>query len=99
MRTKTILIIIFTVLITIFLMMNTDAVEFDFIFGKAEVSKLLAVGVCTFAGFILGYLAGRPKTVVTTYDDKFNDHTDHADQKPEEDRKDTLSAEDREYIS
>ncbi|WP_158795931.1 LapA family protein [Pedobacter sp. L105] len=97
MRTKTILIIIFTILITIFLMMNTDAVEFDFIVAKAQVSKLVAVGVCTFIGFILGYLAGRPKTVVTTYDDRLEEN--HQEGKPEDLPKDSLSAEDREYIS
>lgn len=96
MRPKIILIIIFTILITIFLMMNTDAVEFNFIFGKAEVSKLAAVGVCTFIGFILGYLAGRPKTVVSTYDDKFEEHNDR---KTETEHPDGLSEEDREYIS
>jgi putative membrane protein len=98
MRAKTIFIIIFTVLITIFLMMNTDKVRFDYIFGEGEISKLIVVGICTFIGFILGYWAGRPKTVVKTYDDKFDEH--HTETK----RADTtpingLSEEDREYIS
>lgn len=93
MRAKTIFIIIFTILITVFLMINTDAVEFDFIFGKGQISKLVVVGVCTFIGFILGYVAGRPRTVISTYDDKFPDH-DH-NSAP----KDGLSEEDREYIS
>lgn len=93
MRAKTIFIILFTVLITVFLMMNTDAVEFNFIFLKKEVSKLLVVGVFTFIGFILGYWAGRPKTVISSYDDKFD--ADHQPEKP----KDSLSEEDREYIS
>ena len=53
MRTKTIFIIIFTVLITVFLMINTDKVKFDFIFGEADVSKLLVIGVCTFFGVII----------------------------------------------
>jgi uncharacterized integral membrane protein len=92
MKTKTIFIIAFTAIITIFLMINTDAVEFNFIFVKKEISKLLVVGVCTFVGFILGYWAGRPKTTVSTYDRvdtpiKSGDH------------KNTLSDEDREYIS
>jgi putative membrane protein len=99
MRTKTILIIIFTVIITVFLMMNTDAVEFDYLFGKGQISKLLVVGVCTFIGFILGYWAGRPKTVITTYDDKFDDHGNRSEHKPLDLPKDGLSEEDREYIS
>ena len=93
MRTRTIFIIVFTVLITIFLMINTSAVEFDFIFVKRDISKLLVIGVCTFIGFVLGYWAGRPKTVISTYDDRF-DHENKLEQP-----KDGLSEEDREYIS
>lgn len=94
---KTILIVIFTILITVFLMMNTDAVEFNFIVTKGQISKLAVVGVCTFIGFILGYWAGRPRTVVSTYDDKF----DHGQNTPaaSSEHKDGLSEEDREYIS
>lgn len=91
MSTKTIFIIVFTVIITIFLMMNTDAVEFNFIFGTADISKLVVVGVCTFIGFILGYWAGRPKTTVSSYDDTINQTPNNTDSK--------LSDEDRNYIS
>lgn len=91
MRTKTIFIIIFTALITIFLMINTDAVEFDLIFVKKEVSKLLVVGVCTFVGFVLGYWVGRPKTVISTYDKDPEEQSNAG--------KSNLSDEDREYIS
>ena len=93
MRTKTIFIILFTVLITVFLMINTDAVEFNFIFAKGEVSKLLIIGICTFIGFILGYWVGRPKTVISTYDDKFEN------EKAPIETKGALSDEDRDYIS
>lgn len=99
MRPKTILIIIFTVLITIFLMVNTDKVKFDYIIGEGEISKLVVVGVCTFVGFILGYWAGRPKTVISSYDNKFDDHNpEHRPVEIQKD-KDGLSEEDREYIS
>lgn len=94
MRTKTIIIIVFTILITVFLMMNTDAVEFDFIVTKGQISKLVVVGVCTFIGFILGFAAAKPRTVVSTYDD----HTSDQD-KLHSEPKDGLSEEDREYIS
>jgi len=90
MRTKTIFIIIFTALITIFLMINTDAVEFNFIFLKKDISKLLVVGVCTFVGFVLGYWAGRPKTTVSSYDREIDGRNN--------DNKNNLSDEDREYI-
>lgn len=78
-------------------MMNTDAVEFNFIFGKGEISKLVVVGVCTFVGFILGYIAGRPKTVITSYDDRI-EHTGETTIAPLP-KTDGLSEEDREYIS
>ncbi|ACU03640.1 MULTISPECIES: DUF1049 domain-containing protein [Pedobacter] len=90
MRVKTVFIIIFTALITIFLMINTDAVEFNFIFLKKDISKLLVVGVCTFIGFVLGYWAGRPKTTVSTYDREIDEHST---------KKNNLSDEDRDYIS
>jgi putative membrane protein len=92
MSGKTIFIIAFTAIITIFLMMNTDAVEFNMIFVKTEISKLVVVGVCTIVGFILGYWAGRPKTTISTYD-KENP------QGNPEDQKNSLSEEDRDYIS
>ncbi|MBB2150746.1 LapA family protein [Pedobacter gandavensis] len=92
MRAKTIFIIVFTVLITVFLMINTDQVSFDFIFAKADVSKLLVIGVCTFIGFILGYMAGRPKVTISTYD------KEHPQEKPEDVKK-SISDEDRDYIN
>ncbi|MDR6783087.1 putative membrane protein [Pedobacter africanus] len=88
MRSKTVFIIIFTALITIFLMINTDAVEFNFIFVKKDISKLLVVGVCTFVGFILGFWAGRPKTTISSYDREIDQY----------DNKNKLSDEDRDYI-
>jgi uncharacterized integral membrane protein len=93
MRTKTIFIIVFTALLTIFLMINTDSVEFNFIFVKKDISKLVVVGVFTFIGFVLGYWTGKPKTVISTYDQKFDDP------KTSTDHKNNLSDEDRDYIS
>jgi putative membrane protein len=91
MRAKTIFIIIFTALITIFLMINSDAVEFNFIFLKKDISKLVVVGVCTFVGFILGYWAGRPRTTVSSYDREIDQQNNN--------NKSTLSDEDRDYIN
>ena len=90
MRAKTLFIIAFTALVTVFLVINTDAVEFNFIFTTAEVSKLVVIGVCTFIGFVLGYFVAKPRTTVTTYDDRFDS---------KDPNKDHLSEEDRNYIS
>ena len=92
MSAKTISIIAITAVIIIFLMLNTEVVEFNFIFGKADVSKLVIVGVCTFIGFIVGYWAAKPKTTVTSYDE------DGPQENPA-DRRNELSDEDRDYIS
>ena len=94
MSAKTITIIIITAFLTIFLMVNNDAVEFDFIIGQpVEVSKLIVIGICIVIGFILGYLAGRPRKTYSSYNDEIDDNID------EELPKSNLSDEDRDYIS
>lgn len=98
MRAKTLFIIIFTVLITVFLMINTDAVEFNFIFGTGQISKLVVIGVCSVIGFIVGYAVGKPRTVVTTYDRIPEREDDNGAIVPPA-KKDELSEEDRDYIS
>jgi putative membrane protein len=55
------------------------------------------VGVCTLVGFILGFLAGRPRTTVSTYDK--NGPQDYPEDRQKDDRpKNGLSDEDRDYI-
>jgi uncharacterized membrane protein YciS (DUF1049 family) len=56
MRLKTILIVIITVMVTIILMNNTDAVTF-WIFGDIQVPKLTILGVLFALGFIVGFMA------------------------------------------
>lgn len=92
MKSKTLFIIFLTAIITVFLMLNTDPVDFNFLFSEVPVSKLLVIGVCTLIGFILGYLAGRPKTVISSYDARFEETEAHHDG-------DHISKEDRDYIS
>lgn len=94
MKAKTIFIIILTALLTIFLMVNSDPVEFDFLIGQpVEVSKLIVIGICIIIGFILGYIAGRPRKTVSTYDTEI-EHNQINQPKNSE-----LSDEDRDYIS
>lgn len=93
MSGKTITIIILTVLLTIFLMVNNDAVEFNFIIGQpVEISKLIVIGICILIGFILGFIAGRPRKTYSSYNDEIENSYD-------EQQKNTLSDEDRDYIS
>ena len=94
MKTKTIIVIATTALLTIFLMVNREAVDFDFIIvDNVPISKLVVIGVCIVIGFILGFLVGRPKKTLTSYDTEI----EKGYTSPE--NKSSLSDEDREYIS
>ncbi len=93
MSTKTISIIILTALLTIFLMVNTEPVDFDFLVTTIPVSKLLVIGVCIIIGFIIGFVVGRPRKTLSSYDDEIERKNQPAGNKKE------LSDEDRDYIS
>lgn len=92
MSVKTISIIILTVLLTIFLMVNTEPVDFDFLVATIPVSKLLVIGICIIIGFIIGFVVGRPRKTVSSYDDEIEKHQPVSNKKE-------LSDEDRDYIS
>jgi len=73
---------------------NREAVDFNFLIGApVPVSKLLVIGICILIGFILGYIVGRPRKTVSSYD------TEIEKSYPTSDNKSTLSDEDRDYIS
>ncbi|WP_345101033.1 hypothetical protein [Mucilaginibacter panaciglaebae] len=86
------LIIIITVLLTVVLMQNTEPVRFTILFGTFYVSKLAALLTFGVVAFILGVLVGRPKKARSIAGSYPQD-------KDDDDDSDTLSDEDREYIS
>ena len=92
MSAKTIFIIILTVLLTIFLTVNTDPVDFDFLVATVPVSKLLVIGICVIIGFVIGYIVGRPKKTFSSYDHEIERNQPVSNKKE-------LSDEDRECIS
>ncbi|MDQ0638537.1 putative membrane protein [Pedobacter sp. W3I1] len=92
MSAKTISIIILTALLTIFLMVNTEPVDFDFLVTTLPVSKLLVIGICIIIGFIIGFVVGRPRKTVSSYDDEIERNQPVSNKKE-------LSDEDRDYIS
>jgi uncharacterized integral membrane protein len=97
MSFKTIFIIACTALLTIFLTVNNDAVEFNFLIGQPiKFSKLIVIGVCILIGFILGYLAGRPRK---TNDLNSNMGTNDSAANTTNLSGSSLSDEDRDYIS
>lgn len=94
MKPKIIFVIITTALLTAFLFLNNDKVLFDFIVvSDVYVSKLIVIGICILIGFILGFLVGRPRKTVSSYDPDI----EKADIEIE--NKGNLSDEDRDYIS
>jgi len=93
MSGKTIFIIILTALLTAFLFLNSDEVAFNFIVVDGVfVSKLLVIGICVIIGFIIGFIVGRPKKTISSYDNEIERNQPAANKKE-------LSDEDREYIS
>ncbi|RZK44157.1 MAG: LapA family protein [Pedobacter sp.] len=94
MKPKTIFVVIVTILLTVFLTVNSDAVEFDFVIGQpVSVSKLVVIGICVFIGFILGFIVGRPRKTVSSYDTEIEKGYSNSENKS------ALSDEDRDYIS
>jgi len=92
MRITTMLIIFISVLLTVVLMQNTDPVRFTILFADVRLSKLTAMATTAVVGFILGYMVGRPKRarqIAPNYREGEHDADDP----------DTLSDEDRRYIS
>lgn len=102
MRIKTIVILVITILITIIITQNSDTpVDLKVLFFTKRTSALIMMLFAVIAGFIVGYLAGRPKMRKLSSDS--NHGYDEADDRTHEglnkNTRDTLSDEDREYIS
>jgi hypothetical protein len=93
MRAKTIFVIIITFLITVILMQNTDEVKFTVLFWDLYLPKLVILTGVIVAGIILGLLIGsRPsKPAINNYPNENQNNTNTPF--------DTLSKEDRDYIS
>jgi uncharacterized integral membrane protein len=92
MRIKTMFIIFITVLLTVVIMQNTDRVRFSFLFADFMVSKLIVLLAVAIIGFLIGVLVGRPRR--TKYMPDPDVEVDGIKKNP-----DTLSNEDRDYIS
>ncbi|MBB5397647.1 hypothetical protein [Mucilaginibacter sp. AK015] len=92
MSIKNIFALVLVVLITIVIMQNTDEAWFTILFVKKSVSKLAVMTAIALAAFVLGVLVGRPKNK------KYN-ISEHYDELHAGEDKNTLSDEDRDYIS
>ena len=92
MRIKTMFIIFITVLLTVVIMQNTGRCSFNFLFAKFYVSKLVMLLAVAIVSFIMGVLVGRPGR--PKYIPGQDEETDELKKQT-----DTLSDEDRDYIS
>jgi uncharacterized membrane protein YciS (DUF1049 family) len=92
MSIKTIVIVVVTILLTAAFAQNTDKVPFAFLFANFYVSKLAMMATVAVVAFILGIMVGRPKKA------KFDIEGYHDNIHKKEDPN-TLSDEDRDYIS
>jgi hypothetical protein len=92
MRIKTMFIILVTVLITIVLVQNTGAVSFSFLWATFRISKLVMLTAVAAVAFILGVMFSRPNRIKRLG----GDYPDDIDEK---ENPNTLSDEDRDYIS
>lgn len=92
MRIKTMFIIFVTMLLTVVIMQNTKEVPFTFLFATFYVSKLVMLLMVAIVSFIVGVMVGRPSRPK---------YIQGREEDPEElkTKTDTLSQEDRDYIS
>jgi len=99
MSFKTTFAIIITIGLTILIIQNTEEATFTILFASVKLPKLVMLTAVSVSAFILGVLVSRPgpKKVRDHYDD-YNEDGDNENEGPRR-RPDTLSDEDREYIS
>jgi len=92
MRIKTIIVILVTAILTIVLVQNNEPVYFSFLWATFRISKLIMMTAVAVIAFILGVLVGRPNRVKKLGTDFTNNDIDKTNTN-------TLSDEDRDYIS
>lgn len=92
MRIKTMLIVVITILLTVVIMQNNEPVFFNVLFATYHISKLTMLLLAAAAGFVIGVLVGRPGR--PRY---IPGQVEDAD--PDKNKPNTLSDEDRDYIS
>jgi uncharacterized integral membrane protein len=101
MRIKTIFLIVITILLTIVIMQNSDPVYLKVLFFTTRTSKLWMMLWVALIGFVIGYLVGRPKTkkLGNDYGHGYDEGDDKTHEGLNKNRPNTLSDEDRDYIS
>lgn len=99
MSFKTTVAIIITIGLTILIMQNQEDAEFTILFTTVRLPKLVMLTAVSVSAFLLGILvsrSGKPKKLQRY--DEYNDDEEEDNDRPKR-RPDTLSDEDRDYIS
>ena len=63
MRIKSLIVLLFVILLTIVFTQNTDKVDFVFFWTSFKISKLVIMLGASVVAFIAGVLVGRPKRI------------------------------------
>ncbi len=92
--------LIITIGLTVLIMQNQEDAEFTILFASVKLPKLVMLTAVSVSAFLLGVLISRPaKTKLPEhYDEYDNEEVEENSGRPRR-RPDTLSDEDREYIS
>jgi uncharacterized integral membrane protein len=99
MSLKITLAIIITIGLTILIIQNTEEATFTILFASVKLPKLVMLTAVSVSAFILGVLvSGSNRKKVRDHYDDYDDEGDDENDQPRR-RPDTLSDEDREYIS
>lgn len=99
MSFKTSIAIIITIGLTILIMQNKEEAEFTILFTSVKLPKLVMLTAVSVSAFLLGILVSRAaKAKQPERYAEYNDEEEDDDNRPRR-RHDTLSDEDREYIS
>jgi uncharacterized integral membrane protein len=99
MSLKITLAIIITIGLTILIIQNTEEATFTILFASVKLPKLVMLTAVSVSAFILGVLvSGSSRKKVRDHYDDYDDEGEDENDQPRR-RPDTLSDEDREYIS
>ncbi|MDT3405035.1 hypothetical protein [Mucilaginibacter terrae] len=98
MSFKTIIALLLLIFITAVLLQNTDEAEFTILFIPMTVPKVAMLTSVSVSAFLLGVLVARPRRKARRDEDDDLDNDDYINDGDGR-RTDTLSDEDREYIS
>ncbi|MFD1255855.1 hypothetical protein ACFQ3S_03520 [Mucilaginibacter terrae] len=99
MSFKTTIAIIITIGLTILIMQNQGEAEFTILFASVKLPKLVMLTAVSVSAFLLGLLVSRPgRTKQPERYHEYDDEEENDDDRPRR-RPDTLSDEDRDYIS